>query len=66
MIQDLLHARGSSPIQSINEHMVLYDFMATYSAFPIVALLISSLPPGSQGVVRDVAEAYHTVPIHPS
>jgi hypothetical protein len=66
MIQDLSHPQGSSPIQSINVHMSPDDFTATYSTFPIVALLLSSLPPGSQGAVRDVAEAYCTVPVHPS
>jgi len=27
---------------------------------------MSTLPPGSQGAVRDVAEAYRTIPLHPS
>lgn len=30
-----------------------------------MSLVLSGLPPGSQGAVRDVAEAYHTVPLHP-
>lgn len=66
MIQDLSHPRGSTPIQSINARMLLDDFTTSYSTFPIVALLMSSLPPGSQGAVRDIAEAYCTMPVHPS
>ena len=31
-----------------------------------MALLIARLPPGSQASVRDVAEAYRTIPAHPS
>ncbi|PPQ84440.1 hypothetical protein CVT24_009819 [Panaeolus cyanescens] len=31
-----------------------------------MCILVSSLPPGSQIAVRDVAEAYRTVPLHPS
>ena len=34
--------------------------------FSTVALLISQLPPGSQASVRDVAEAYRTIPAHPN
>ena len=66
MIQDLLHPRGSSPIQSINAHMSPDEFTTSYSTFPIVVLLLTSLPPGSQGAIRDVAEAYRTIPVHPS
>ena len=66
MIQDLSHLRGSSAAQSINAHVSPDEFTAAYSTFPIVSLLMSSLPPGSQGAVRDIAEAYRTIPIHPS
>ena len=64
IIQDLSHPRGSGSTKSINEHMVPDDFTATYSTFPIVTQLISALLPGLQGAVRDVAEAYCTIPIH--
>lgn len=66
MIQDLLYPWSPSPTSSINMRMLLDDFTASYSIFPIVSLLIALLPPGLQGAVRDVAEAYHTVPVHPS
>ena len=47
-------------------HMLPDDFTASYSTFPIVSWLVALLPPGLQGAVRDVAEAYHTIPVHPS
>ena len=66
MIQDLSHPRGSSSTQSINARVFPDDFTAPYSTFPIVAALLFLFPPGSQGAVQDVAEAYHTIPVHPS
>ena len=66
MIQDLSHLRGSSSTQSINARVSPDEFTAPYSTIPIVAALLSSLPPGSQGAVRDVAKAYCTIPVHPS
>ena len=33
--------------------------------FSTVALLIARLPPGSQASIRDVVEAYRTVPVRP-
>ena len=32
--------------------------------FSIISLLIHQLPPGSQVAMRDVLEAYRTVPLH--
>ena len=64
MIQDLSHPRGSSAVQSINARVSPDEFTAAYSTFPIVSLLMSSLPPGSQGAVQDVAEVYRTIPVH--
>ena len=37
-----------------------------WGTFSTVALLITHLPPGSQASVRDVAEAYRTIPVLPS
>jgi hypothetical protein len=50
----------------INSHIRSEDFPCTWGTFTTVALLIARLPPGSQGSVRDVAEAYRTIPAHPS
>ena len=51
---------------SINSHIDSEDFPCTWGTFGIIALLIARLPPGSQASVRDVAEAYRTVPARPS
>ena len=51
---------------SINSFVHPDRYPSSYSTFPIVCLLISTLPQGAQGAVRDVAKAYRTVPLHPS
>jgi hypothetical protein len=51
---------------SINSCIDSEDFPCTWGTFGIVALLIARLPPGSQASVRDVAEAYRTIPANPS
>ena len=51
---------------SINSFVDPDRYPSSYSTFPIVCLLISTLSQGAQGAVRDVAEVYHTVPLHPS
>lgn len=51
---------------SVNSHIDSNNFPTSYSTFPIVCGLLASLPRGSQAAVRDVAEAYRTVPLHPS
>jgi hypothetical protein len=37
-----------------------------WGTFEIIALLIARLPPGSEATTRDAAEAYRTIPLHPS
>ncbi|KIO08716.1 hypothetical protein M404DRAFT_57315, partial [Pisolithus tinctorius Marx 270] len=51
---------------SINSRVDASLFPCTWGTFPTVCALIVSLPPGCQGATRDVAEAYRTIPIHPS
>ena len=51
---------------SINSHIDSESFPCTWGTFTTVALLIARLPPGSQASVRDVAEAYRTIPANPS
>ena len=38
----------------------------TWGTFSTVSLLIHRLPPGSQLATIDVAEVYHTIPLHHS
>jgi hypothetical protein len=53
-------------VSSINSHINIDAFPCTWGTFETVALLIARLPPGSEASVRDVAEAYRTIPAHPS
>jgi hypothetical protein len=56
----------SPETSSINSHIDSDNFPCTWGTFGTVALLIARLPPGSQASVRDVAEAYRTIPASPS
>jgi hypothetical protein len=72
LIQNLSHPFPSdgessqSHITSINHHIESDKFPCTWGTFSTVCLLISRLPPGTQAAVRDVKEAYRTVPLHHS
>jgi len=54
------------PLASINSRINADCYPCTYGTFDIISLLIWHLPPGSQAAIRDVSEAYRTVPLHPS
>ncbi|KIK80559.1 hypothetical protein PAXRUDRAFT_158357 [Paxillus rubicundulus Ve08.2h10] len=56
----------SFPNPSINSYINSDHFPSTWGKFSVVLLLISCLPPDSEASTRDVAEAYRTVPLHPS
>lgn len=51
---------------SVNHHIDSDRFPCTWGTFPAFALLVWHLPEGSQAAVRDVAEAYRSIPLHPS
>lgn len=51
---------------SINSSIDSDNFPCTWGTFNTLAFIISNLPPGSQASVRDVAEAYRTIPVTPS
>ena len=51
---------------SINSFIDSQNFPATWGKFSIVYLLISRLPLGSEATMRDIVEAYRTIPLHPS
>ena len=53
-------------VSSPNSRVDPDQFPTHYSTFQITSTIISALPPGSQAAVRDVAEAYRTIPSHPS
>jgi hypothetical protein len=68
LIQNLSHSFLSVTysIASINSSIDSNLYPCTYGTFTTICLLVWRLPPGSQGATRDVAEAYRTVPLHPS
>ncbi|GLB39889.1 putative tyrosine recombinase [Lyophyllum shimeji] len=53
-------------ISSINSSIDSNLYPSTWGTFSVIALLIWRLPPGSQAAVRDVMEAYRTIPLLPS
>lgn len=54
------------PNPSINSLLQPDDFPTTWGSFYVAALVMYRLPPRSQLAIRDVVEAYRTVPLHPS
>lgn len=68
LVQNFSFPYNPSPegITSINSHINSDDFPCTWGTFNAFSLLCWRLPPGSQGAVRDVAEAYRQIPLAPS
>jgi hypothetical protein len=67
LVQDFSFPRTpASPIQSINARIDSSFYPCTWGTFSTMALCIARLPPGSQAAARDEAEAYRTMPLHPS
>jgi hypothetical protein len=67
LIQNLSFPHSPSRgISSINSAIDSDLYPCTYGTFRATCILILSLPPGSQGATRDVAEAYRTIPLHSS
>lgn len=63
IIQNLSHPRHSSLATSINSSIDTSQFPCTWGTFDTMCSLIASLPSGTEAAVRDVAEAYRTIPI---
>ncbi|CAA7270000.1 unnamed protein product [Cyclocybe aegerita] len=67
LIQNLSYPlKAIDGVTSINSGINSNQFPCTWGTFSVICLLISRLPPGSQAAVRDVKEAYRTIPIKPS
>ena len=58
--------KPSPKATSINSHINSEDFPCTWGTFSTIVQLIAHLPQGSQASVRDVAEAYRTIPANQS
>jgi hypothetical protein len=52
--------------RAINADIISSDFPCTWGTFETICTTILHLPPGSQAAVRDIAEAYRTIPIKPT
>ena len=66
-VHNFSHLHDPSPdAASINSHIDCDVFPCTWGTFSTVALLIARLPPSLQASIRDVAEAYRTIPALPS
>lgn len=66
LIQSLSFPHNTPNTPSINSCINSDRFPCTYGTFDIVSHLIWHLLPGLQAAIRDVSEAYHTVPLAPS
>jgi hypothetical protein len=67
LIQNFSHPHNPlKAISSINSHIVSDSYPCTWGTFRTIALIIENLPPGSKAAVRDVKEAYRTIPLHSS
>lgn len=51
---------------SINYFIDSSDFPCTWGTFAAISFLCAHLPAGSQGAIRDVREAYRSIPLAPS
>jgi hypothetical protein len=52
--------------RAINSDITSSDFPCTWGTFETICTTMHHLPPGSQAAVRDIAEAYRTIPIKPT
>ena len=66
MVHDFSHPHSpcTNPVQSINSAINSHNFPCTWGTFSTICLIIYRLPPGSQASIRDVSEAYRTIPVH--
>ena len=63
MVQNLSYSRNAHPVPSINAPIDTSQFPSTWGTFATMCALIASIPPGTEAAVRDVSEAYRTIPI---
>lgn len=58
--------KNTEGLRAINADIISSDFPCTWGTFETICTTVLHLPPGSQAAVRDVAEAYRTIPIKPT
>ena len=52
------------PNSLINSHVDSNSIPTTWGTFLVISLLIHCLPPGLQSAMKDIVEAYRTIPLH--
>jgi len=63
-VHNFSYPHESSPTLSINLFIKAENNPCTWGTFETICFLISQLPPELQASVRDMAEAYQTIPAH--
>lgn len=64
LVQNFSHPQNPRHgISSINSALDSDLYPCTWGTFNTICTILHSLPPGSQAAVRDVAEAYRTIPL---
>ena len=64
LVQNLSYPHTpQGPISSINHSINSDLYPSTWGTFSTICTTIWSLPPGSQGAVHDIAEAYRSIPV---
>jgi hypothetical protein len=66
IIQNLSYPRNNPLQPSINQSIDTGSFPCTWGTFNTISAIIASLPTGTEAAIRDVAEAYRTIPITPT
>ncbi len=67
LVQNFSFPRSPSvDYASINSNIFSDDFPCTWTPFKAFCAIVCQLPPGTQAMVRDVAEAYRIIPLHQS
>jgi hypothetical protein len=65
-VHNFSHPHSPLPTISSINHTIESDlFPCTWGTFSTICFTIWNLPPGSQASIRDVAEAYRTIPVSP-
>lgn len=67
LIQNYSYSHNALPnYRFINSYIDSSNYSYTWGTFAAFFQLVLHLPPGSQGAIRDISEAYQNVPVHPS
>ena len=67
LVQNLSYpASSNANPASVNSAIDSSRYACTWGTFAVISFLMHHLPPGSQAAIRDVKEAYRTLPVKPA